>query len=205
MLELLAPEFARAEPVDLDELGVGVAWLEHAEPLVRERVAAAAARFPRRRPLELRLPERDEWGAVFMREAAGVHEALFADNADAYGEDVRAKIERCLAVTDPDVAAGERARRRYHDEAAEALEGVDLVVTPTLPTVAPPLGSDVWAVTQSLTRFTWPASSLGWPALALPCGPAEGGLPASVQLMAPGGLDALVLAAGERLEQALAA
>jgi Asp-tRNA(Asn)/Glu-tRNA(Gln) amidotransferase A subunit family amidase len=37
----------------------------------------------------------------------------------------------------------------------------------------------------------------------LPCGPAEDGLPASVQLAAPTGRDALVLAAGATLEQAL--
>jgi len=43
---------------------------------------------------------------------------------------------------------------------------------------------------------------LGWPALALPCGPAENGLPASVQLAGRAGDDALVLAAGELLERA---
>jgi Asp-tRNA(Asn)/Glu-tRNA(Gln) amidotransferase A subunit family amidase len=37
----------------------------------------------------------------------------------------------------------------------------------------------------------------------LPCGPAEDGLPASVQLAAPPGGDALVLAAGKALERAL--
>jgi Asp-tRNA(Asn)/Glu-tRNA(Gln) amidotransferase A subunit family amidase len=37
----------------------------------------------------------------------------------------------------------------------------------------------------------------------VPCGPAEDGLPASVQLAAPPGEDALVLAAGRALEQAL--
>jgi aspartyl-tRNA(Asn)/glutamyl-tRNA(Gln) amidotransferase subunit A len=46
-------------------------------------------------------------------------------------------------------------------------------------------------------------NALGWPALALPCGPAEDGLPASVQLAAPAGRDALVLAAGRLLEAAL--
>ena len=45
---------------------------------------------------------------------------------------------------------------------------------------------------------------VGWPALALPCGAAEGGLPASVQLVGRPGADALVLAVGALLEQALA-
>jgi aspartyl-tRNA(Asn)/glutamyl-tRNA(Gln) amidotransferase subunit A len=52
-------------------------------------------------------------------------------------------------------------------------------------------------------RNTLPFNALGWPALALPCGAAEDGLPASVQLVGPAGADALVLAAGERLAAAL--
>ena len=56
-----------------------------------------------------------------------------------------------------------------------------------------------------MIRFTYPFNALGWPALALPCGPAEDGLPASVQLVAPAGEDARVLAAGSLLELGLAA
>jgi Asp-tRNA(Asn)/Glu-tRNA(Gln) amidotransferase A subunit family amidase len=52
----------------------------------------------------------------------------------------------------------------------------------------------------SLTR---PFNATGWPALALPCGPAEDGLPASIQIVARPGDDALVLAVGERLERVL--
>ena len=52
-------------------------------------------------------------------------------------------------------------------------------------------------------QFTIPFNSLGWPALALPCGAAEDGLPASVQLVGRPGTDALVLAAGQALEAAL--
>ena len=43
----------------------------------------------------------------------------------------------------------------------------------------------------------------GWPALALPCGPAEDGLPASLQVVAPPGADARVLAAGAQLASLL--
>jgi Asp-tRNA(Asn)/Glu-tRNA(Gln) amidotransferase A subunit family amidase len=46
-------------------------------------------------------------------------------------------------------------------------------------------------------------NALGWPALALPCGPAEDGLPASVQLVGRAGTDTLVLAAGAELEARL--
>jgi Asp-tRNA(Asn)/Glu-tRNA(Gln) amidotransferase A subunit family amidase len=69
--------------------------------------------------------------------------------------------------------------------------------------VAPPVGSVDGALRRRILTFTYPLNALGWPALALPCGPAEDGLPASVQLAAPAGKDALVLAAGRLLEAAL--
>jgi Asp-tRNA(Asn)/Glu-tRNA(Gln) amidotransferase A subunit family amidase len=50
-----------------------------------------------------------------------------------------------------------------------------------------------------MIQLTYPFNALGWPALALPCGRAEDGLPASVQLVGRAGADALVLAGGAQL------
>jgi Asp-tRNA(Asn)/Glu-tRNA(Gln) amidotransferase A subunit family amidase len=75
--------------------------------------------------------------------------------------------------------AGPMAR---DERAAEAAEGLDLIVTPTLTCVAPPAVTDDRRIVDALIRFTYPFNALGWPALALPCAPAEHGLPASVQL-----------------------
>lgn len=55
-----------------------------------------------------------------------------------------------------------------------------------------------------MIRLTYPLNALGWPALALPCGPAELGLPASVQIVGRPGHDGAVLAAAALLEQELA-
>ena len=202
MLEALAPGFERVELESLEELEVGVAWTELADPLVRARVEEAVARFPRRRSVELPLVPAETY-AVFMREAADVHRELYAENAEGYGEDVRLKLERCFAVGDADVARAERLRAEYRERVEHALDGVDLVLTPTLPIVPPPVGRGVAPgdldVREALIRFTYPFSSLGWPALALPCGAAEEGLPASLQVAGRAGADALVLAAGKLL------
>ena len=84
-----------------------------------------------------------------------------------------------------------------------ARDGFELLLTPTLSCVAPPVGVGDLALRATLTRNTLPFNTLGWPALALPCGAAEEGLPASVQLVGRPGADALVLAAGERLAATL--
>jgi aspartyl-tRNA(Asn)/glutamyl-tRNA(Gln) amidotransferase subunit A len=203
MMRALVPGFASAE-VELEELTAGVAWLERADPLVRKRVGEAAARFPKRRTLDLPLLQEETYPA-FMREAAEVHRDLFAEHADLYGENVRTKIERCLAVTDEQHERALEARTRYVEEFVAAADGVDLVLAPTLECVAPPVGIGDLALRERLIRLTYPFNAVGWPALALPCGIAEHGLPASVTLAAPWNEDAYVLEAGVALTAALSA
>ena len=202
MMRALAPGFAPRTLESLEEVQVGVAWLEGADPLVRARVERAAERFPRRRLLEVPLTP-EEIQPSFMREVADVHRELYAEHADLYGEDVAVKIERCLAVGDAEYGAALRARERYREELLSALDGVDLLVTPTLECVAPPVGIGDAKLRLRLIKLTYPFNAIGAPALALPCGPAEDALPASVQLAGRPGADAFVLAAGLLLETAL--
>jgi aspartyl-tRNA(Asn)/glutamyl-tRNA(Gln) amidotransferase subunit A len=200
-LGALVPGFEPAELESLGDVEVAVAWLEGAAPLVRARVEAAAERFPRR--TEVVLPEPEGVGRLFMHEVAGVHAELFPQNAELYGEDLRIKIERCLEVSDAEAERAARHRDDYRERVEALLEGFDLVLTPTLPIVAPRIGAGTpgdLAVRESLISRTFPFNVLGWPALALPCGPAEDGLPASAQLAGRAGADALVLAAGKLLE-----
>jgi aspartyl-tRNA(Asn)/glutamyl-tRNA(Gln) amidotransferase subunit A len=201
MMEALAAGFT-PRLLELEEVEVGVAWTELADPLVRERVEAAAELCPRRRRLELPLPR--DFYECFDREVADVHRELFLEHADSYGATVRAKVEHCLAVTDAEFSQALERRELYREQLAEAAAEVDLVLTPTLVCVAPPAPADELVLRGRLIKLTFPFNAVGWPAVALPWGPAEDGLPASVQLAAPVGQDALVLGAAAALERALA-
>jgi Asp-tRNA(Asn)/Glu-tRNA(Gln) amidotransferase A subunit family amidase len=202
MMAVLTPELRAEKPVTLAELEVGVSWLELADPLVRDRVAQAASRFSRRRALDLPLAE--GIGAIFMREVATIAGPLFEEHRDDFGADVAAKLEACLRVTDAEYDRALARRADYRERFAAECEGVDLVLTPTLPFVAPTVqAAQDERLTNSMIRLTYPLNVMGWPALALPCGPAEHGLPASLQLVGKPGTDALVLAAGETLEREL--
>jgi aspartyl-tRNA(Asn)/glutamyl-tRNA(Gln) amidotransferase subunit A len=198
ILGALVDGYAPAAPVALADLRVGLAWTEHAEPLVRERVETAAARFGHVERLDVPFP--DGTYAVFTREAAEVHADLWRDHRDAYGANVAAKVARALEISDASVAAAERARADYRARMAELMARIDLLVTPTLAVVAPPAGVGDLALRNQLLRFTYPFNAIGAPALALPCGAAEDGLPASVQLVGRPGDDAFVLAAGRALD-----
>jgi aspartyl-tRNA(Asn)/glutamyl-tRNA(Gln) amidotransferase subunit A len=199
----LAPGFEPGALESLEEVHVAVC-LDDADPLVRTRVEEASTCFPRREVVSFPRPE--GVSRLFMHEVAGVHAELFAENADLYGEDVRIKVERCLEVTDREAEESARRREEYRERAEQALAGFDLVLTPTLPCVAPRIGAGGTGdldVRESLISWTFPFNALGWPALALPCGPAEDGLPASAQLAGRPGSDALVLAAGGLLQTTL--
>jgi aspartyl-tRNA(Asn)/glutamyl-tRNA(Gln) amidotransferase subunit A len=201
LMEALDPAF---EPIDLpglDELEVGVTWTGRADPLVRERVEEAAARFPRSRPLELPLDE--SFYAVFRHEAAEIHQPLWSEHPELYGANVAAKIERAMEVTDAEYETALRGRALYRERMTEAMAAVDIVVAPTLEMVAPPTGIGDLELRDRMIRLTYPFNAIGAPALALPCGPAEDGLPASAQVVGPPEADALVLAAAELLEREL--
>jgi aspartyl-tRNA(Asn)/glutamyl-tRNA(Gln) amidotransferase subunit A len=197
ILEALVPGFLR-EPAR--RVSVGVAWADRCTPLVGDRIREAAALLDAR-AIDFPLPT--TLGKAFMREVADVHRDLFAESADSYGPNVRAKIERCLEVTDNEATAAADRRNGYREEAEAALDDVDLLLTPTLAFVAPPLPEDEREIREALIQFTFPFNALGWPALALPVGSAEDELPASIQLVGRPATDALVLAMGEELEASL--
>ena len=198
----LDPSYELVERPAADDLLVGVAWLDDATPLVRERVEEAARVFRRARAVDF--PREQGVGAAFMREVASIHETLFGEHRESYGEDVARKLERCLAVGEREYESAVRARERLADEASSALADLELVLTPTLPVVAPPVRAAEDDERRSiLTRNTFTINALGWPALAIPYGPADDGLPASVQVLGRPGDDALVLAAGALLERPL--
>jgi len=184
--------------ISLADLSLAVAWADRTEPLVRERVLAVRAQ-----PIDF--PTAENVSPAFMREVGDVHRDLYPENAELYGENVRGKIERCLALGDPEYEAAVRARAELREQAQAALEGCDLLVTPTLAFVPPPSDVVEPEVRAAFTLFTFPFNALGWPALAVPAGAAEDGLPASIQVVGRPGEDALVLGAGLAIEAALGA
>jgi aspartyl-tRNA(Asn)/glutamyl-tRNA(Gln) amidotransferase subunit A len=199
MLQALAPAFEPAEPPAAARYAF--AWTDEADPLVRERVERAAAAVG---AAAIDFPAwRSETYALFMWEVAGVHRELYEENRELYSDELAAKLERCLTVGEGEASAARGARDDYRRAAADALAGFDLLLTPTLPCVAPPVGVGDAALREAMIRFTYPFNALGWPALALPCGAAEDGLPASLQIVGRPGADALVVAAARNLESLL--
>ena len=127
---------------------------------------------------------------VFAREVGDVHRELYPEHAELYGENIRGKVERCIATTDAEYEAGLRARAEHAERAQAALEGFDLLVTPVLSCPVPPADCDELEVRAAMPLYTFPFNALGWPALAV----------RGTQIVGRSGADGLVLAAGLAFE-----
>jgi amidase len=100
-------------------------------------------------------------------------------------------------------AALEGVRALSRRVAAWWAGGWDLLLTPTIPEPPPPLGSFVEADrSQQLVPFTIPFNVTGQPAVSLPLGWSDEGLPIGVQLAAAYGREDLLLRVAAQLEQA---
>jgi len=98
----------------------------------------------------------------------------------------------------------QRVRRLVKDDFDKSFAAVDLIVSPTSPTVAFGVGSridDPLAMYMS-DVCTIPANLAGLPAISLPCGLSDG-LPVGFQLIGPAFSENAILAAAHALERAI--
>lgn len=135
---------------------------------------------------------------VINYELASEFGQLARSNA-TLGADVQSRIRAALAVTPAQMAEAEEIRARFTAEVDAALEGVDALVLPTMPTVPPTLdqATDPRALIP-LTLLVRPFNLSGHPAVTLPIRTADG-LPAGIQLVAAKGDDARLCALAETL------
>jgi aspartyl-tRNA(Asn)/glutamyl-tRNA(Gln) amidotransferase subunit A len=127
--------------------------------------------------------------------------------AEGFGAEVKRRIMTGTYVLsagyyDAYYIKAQKVRALINEDFARAFREVDLLLSPTTPTVAFPLGDKTSdPITMYLNDiYTIGANLAGLPALSMPCG-FSGGLPVGVQLIGPHFAEARLLAAAHRYQQ----
>jgi len=147
---------------------------------------------------------------VLTAEAYAVHAENVAKSPELYQPETLRRIRNGENVT----AAEYIQRRRELEEARRKIRSVfaevDVLVTPTIPMPAPAI-SDLKANPENLRpaelkllRNTRPFNVWGLPAISVPCGFTQSGLPIGLQIAGPHWREDLVLRLAYAYEQATA-
>jgi aspartyl-tRNA(Asn)/glutamyl-tRNA(Gln) amidotransferase subunit A len=152
-------------------------------------------------------------GAIFAIElssSTAYHSRNLASGAVAgFTEDVRLLVEMGRLVTGPDYLKAEQLRRVLMDDLARIFADVDVILGPTSPLTAWPIGewtvrvgAEDESVLAASWRLTYPWNLAGLPAISLPCGFDAGGLPIGLQLAARPFDELTVIRAADAYERA---
>lgn len=140
-------------------------------------------------------------------EASAVHHANLLKSPEKFGEDVRFLLEVGELMSGVDYVQSQQIRRKLDLEFAAAFESVDVLISPTLPFLSPPIGSQTVDVNgqelsflDEVIRFTGPGNLTGLPALSIPVG-VEDSLPVGLQIMGPAFEEEKVLRAAALIER----
>jgi aspartyl-tRNA(Asn)/glutamyl-tRNA(Gln) amidotransferase subunit A len=169
---------------DLLDAGVRSA-IANAQDRLREAGASLA---------EVRLPHADAIAAVYLGivfgEAAAIHGTALDARGDRYQPGVRLRLEAARFELAEDYLRALRAREVTRAEVDQALASCDVLIAPTLPIAAPPIGAQTVAIDGTpypvrnvMLRLTQPFNLSGHPVITLPCGVTPAGLSCGMQLI----------------------
>jgi aspartyl-tRNA(Asn)/glutamyl-tRNA(Gln) amidotransferase subunit A len=210
---------ADAGPMALEGLRVGVpedALDEPLDPAVGMSFAATTALL---RAAGVRIvPVRLDHGhlavtagiVLFLAEGLEFHRARWDREPELFGTDVQGLLSLAEQVGAGDYVRAQRLRRALRDDHLAVLSSVDLLLTPTMPSGAPPVdqaasgvlvvGGREVGLAEAHLRFTVGASLAALPAGTQPMRADADGLPLGVQWIGRPGDDATVVAAMAALE-----
>lgn len=117
---------------------------------------------------------------------ADLHRERMRDQPGLIGTEVLRRLQTGVPIMATEYAQSMRWLRQWRLELARIFDGVDMLVTPTTPLVAPPIAdsADMIGATRQLSRFTMGFGAAGFPAMSVPCGFDRQGLPVGMQLIA---------------------
>lgn len=139
---------------------------------------------------------------ILVCEAYSYHEERFQQAPEKFGSSVRRRMLEGAFLSAADYISALRARSALNDQMCESFSSVDVLATPSAP--RPPDAFATMDPNEQNQRpnFTNPFNLAGLPAISVPCGFAEGNLPAGLQIVAPAFREATAFRVAYAYEQA---
>ncbi|MDB5085962.1 MAG: Aspartyl/glutamyl-tRNA(Asn/Gln) amidotransferase subunit [Bacilli bacterium] len=128
---------------------------------------------------ELRIAHR----IILNSEAYAFHQQNLEEKPEGYGPGLRLAFEMGQYYSAASYVQAQRLRTLMRDRFKEIFAKVDVLVTPTNPTVAKLIQEHENDNVLFSTSFTALANFLGLPALSIPCGFSGEGMPVGLQIM----------------------
>jgi aspartyl-tRNA(Asn)/glutamyl-tRNA(Gln) amidotransferase subunit A len=191
-------------------------FFDHVEAAVRDvadtaisRLSAAGAQVDERTIEGIELAPAVQF-VTLCTEACQANWELLVGRPEGLAPDVRLRLEVGQFIGGVDYVKAQRLRRRLRDAMLAALGDADVMVTPALSVRVPKaglatieIGGRVLPIPSALTRFSSPFNAAGLPAISIPAGKDDIGLPVNLQLVGRPGADATVLAVARWCERVL--
>ncbi len=142
-------------------------------------------------------------GTMTTSDGAAFHRERMQAHPEDFGADVLARLTIGANATSTDYILARRTQSLARRWFENFFQTYDILLTPSTPAPAPIRGSaDAVETARLLTRFTAPFNLTGLPALSVPCGFTQSGLPIGLQIVSRHWSEAKVLQAGLAYEQA---
>jgi aspartyl-tRNA(Asn)/glutamyl-tRNA(Gln) amidotransferase subunit A len=126
---------------------------------------------------------RESWAPIRLGEAAAFHDKWFRERPMDYGADVREMIERGRAFSAIDYVKAQRLRHEITRTLLKTLDRYHAIISPTTPTAAVKIAEAQNPETyQRLTENTILYNLAGLPAVSIPIGLTDSGLPVGAQI-----------------------
>jgi aspartyl-tRNA(Asn)/glutamyl-tRNA(Gln) amidotransferase subunit A len=160
------------------------------------------------------IPHTKEIGTIYVHialpEAAAYHASTLEGRPQDYTENVRLRLEMGRYILAEDYVRAQRGRQVLIQEVRESLDGRDGLLLPSLPVPATRLGVpmvSIGGVEETVRNITLRLTQLfnitGHPAISLPCGTTDEGLPVGLQLVGARNRTPELLEAASGVEAAL--
>ena len=144
---------------------------------------------------------------VQMPEALSYHNRYLDQRGDLYSQDFRAGLALGQCLLAEQYIRAKRFIESYRRDMDRVFDGVDLLLTPATPVIAPKIGAvevivdgQVEPAGNAITRYTSFFNMTGHPAIVLPCGMHSEGLPMAAQLIGKHYGDEQLIATASQIE-----